>query len=178
MIDFYPFVVSLQESIHSYHQVSAKIDEKVLKLVAEKKRAVMYCIKDGFETFWNENNKNVERYSKNLAEVVLELHELQSLVCEKYEIIESTIQSLISCPLKEDVLNDKLKVIQEIIDDFSKKDVSNLHIWVPELNTQLEVIFAKRLETLVQEWVKEFVTFSLSEDSDSKSKYITEEMRL
>lgn len=44
LIDFYPFVVSLQESIHSYHQVSAKIDEKVLKLVAEKKRAVMLCI--------------------------------------------------------------------------------------------------------------------------------------
>ena len=34
LIDFYPFVVSLQESIHSYHQVSAKIDERVLKLVA------------------------------------------------------------------------------------------------------------------------------------------------
>jgi len=28
--------------------VSAKIDEKVLKLVAEKKRAVMHCIKEGF----------------------------------------------------------------------------------------------------------------------------------
>ena len=83
-MDFYPFVVSLQESIHSYHQVSAKIDEKVSKLVAEKKRAVMLCIKEGFETYWNENNKNVDKYSKNLAEVVLELHELQSLVCEKY----------------------------------------------------------------------------------------------
>ena len=45
LIDFYPFVVSLQESIHSYYQVSAKIDEKVLKLVAEKKRAVMHCMK-------------------------------------------------------------------------------------------------------------------------------------
>jgi len=44
LIDFYPFVVSLQESIRSYHQVSAKIDEKVIKLVAEKKRAVMNCI--------------------------------------------------------------------------------------------------------------------------------------
>lgn len=104
IIDFYPFVVSLQESIHSYYQVSAKIDEKVLKLVAEKKRAVMHCMKEGFETFWNENNRNVERYSKNLAEVVLELHELQSLVCDKYEIIESTVQSISSCPLKEEIL--------------------------------------------------------------------------
>lgn len=34
----------------------------------------MLCINEGFNTFWNENNKNVEKYSKNLAEVVLELH--------------------------------------------------------------------------------------------------------
>jgi hypothetical protein len=56
-----------------------------------------------------------------LAEVVLELQEMQSLVSEKYETIITTIQSLSNCPLKEDVLNEKLKVIQEIIDDFSKK---------------------------------------------------------
>ena len=56
---------------------------------------------------------------------------MQSLVSEKYETIITTIQSLASCPLTEEALNEKLKVIQEIIDDFSKKDVSNLHIWVP-----------------------------------------------
>ena len=89
--------------------------------MADKKTTVMKCIKEGFDTCWNENNKNVERYSKNLAEVVLDLHELQSLVCEKYEIISSTIQSFANCPLKEEVLSEKLKVIQEIIDDFSKR---------------------------------------------------------
>lgn len=67
LIEFYPFIVSLQESIRSYHQVSAKIDEKVLKLVAEKKKAVMMCIEEGFRTVWNENNRNVERYTRNLA---------------------------------------------------------------------------------------------------------------
>jgi hypothetical protein len=61
---------------------------------------------------------------------------------------------LSNCPLKEDVLNEKLKIIQEIIDDFSKKEVSNLHIWVPELNEQLEGIFAKRLDLLIKEWLK------------------------
>ena len=177
MIDFYPFVVSLQESIHSYHQVSAKIDERIAKLVAEKKRGVMHCINEGFATFWNENNRNVERYSKNLAEVVLELHELQSLVSEKYEIIGATIQSLATCPLKEEVLADKLKLIQEIIDDFSKREVSNLHVWVPELNAQLEGIFAKRLEGLVKEWVKEFTTFVPSEEQEGL-QYVTEGMRL
>jgi hypothetical protein len=53
LIEFYPFIVSLQESIRSYHQVSAKINEKVIKLVAEKKKAVMMCIEEGFRTVWN-----------------------------------------------------------------------------------------------------------------------------
>jgi hypothetical protein len=59
LIEFYPFVVSLQESVHSYHQVSAKIDEKIIKLVADKKRAVMLCIEEGFKNNWNENNRHV-----------------------------------------------------------------------------------------------------------------------
>ena len=53
LIEFYPFIVSLQESIRAYHQVSAKINEKVIKLVAEKKKAVMMCIEEGFRTVWN-----------------------------------------------------------------------------------------------------------------------------
>lgn len=52
-IELYPNVVSLKESIHSYYQVSAKIDQKILKLVAEKKKRVMQCIDEGFHITWN-----------------------------------------------------------------------------------------------------------------------------
>lgn len=40
----------------------------------------MLAIDDGFKSNWNESSKMVEKYSKNLAEVVLELSELQTLV--------------------------------------------------------------------------------------------------
>lgn len=104
---------------------------------------------------------------------------MQSLVCDKYEIITSTIQSLATCPLKEEVLSEKLKVIQEIIDEFSKREVSNLHIWVPELNTHLEGIFVKRLEVLIKEWVNEFISFTNSEEQEeNKFVFVTEGMRL
>lgn len=154
LIEFYPFVVSLQESIHSYHQVSAKIDQRILKLVAEKKKGVMSCIEDGFRTNWKENTRDVQKYSKNLAEMVLDLHELQSFVSEKYETINAIIQSFITCPMSSEIFAEKLKAIQEIIDDFSLKQVSNLHVWVPDLNATLEGIFAKRLEILVTQWIQ------------------------
>lgn len=59
LIEYYPLVVSLQESIYSYLQVTAKIDEKALKLLAEKKKSVMSAIDDGFRTNWNESSKMV-----------------------------------------------------------------------------------------------------------------------
>lgn len=50
---------------------------------------------------------------------------------------------------------------------------------MPELNTTLEGIFAKRLETLIKEWVNEFVNFTNSDDQeDNKFHFVTEGMRL
>jgi len=47
------------------------------------------------------------------------------------------------------------------------------------LNTQLEAIFAKRLEVLIQEWIKEFTSYLNNEDQeDLKFNFVTEGMRL
>jgi hypothetical protein len=40
----------------------------------------------------------------------------------------------------------------------------------------LEIIFAKRLDLLIKEWLKEFTSFSVQEDN-SGSKWIEEGMR-
>jgi hypothetical protein len=71
LIENYPFVVLLQESIFSYQQVSAKIDNKIAKLLAEKKRLVMKAIDDGFCISWNDTTRAVSEYAKNLAAIVL-----------------------------------------------------------------------------------------------------------
>ena len=80
LLEHYPHVVSLEGSIYSYHQVSAKIDDRIMKLLAEKKKNVMTALEDGFKVTWKESLRMIDKYSKSLAEVVLELHELQSLV--------------------------------------------------------------------------------------------------
>ena len=63
--------MSLQESIYSYHQVSAKIDDKIMKLLAEKKKSVMIALEEGFKANWKESIRLIDKYCKNLAEVVL-----------------------------------------------------------------------------------------------------------
>lgn len=144
--------------------------------MADKKKSVMSAIDDGFKSNWSESSKMVEKYSKNLAEVVLELNEMQALVSEKCEIINTVIQSFTTCPVKSEVLSEKLTSIQDIINDFNRREVSNLHVWVPELNEQLEKIFAKRLETLIDEWITEFKTYKEVEDQES-AKHLEEGMR-
>jgi len=42
-----------------------------------------------------------------------------------------------------------LKEIQKIIGDFDLDDLSNLEVWVAELNEKIESILVKRLETLL-----------------------------
>lgn len=96
--EMYPFAVSLQESIHSYNQISAKIDDKVGKLVAESKKTVMNLITEGFTQSWGEKTV-VDKFSKSVAESVLSLHELVSTVSEKSEYINSVVQTLNTCPL-------------------------------------------------------------------------------
>ena len=98
------------------------------------------------------------------------------MVTEKSEYITSIMQTFNTCPLEADVLHDKMRSIQEVIDEFNLKDVSNLHLWVPDLNKQLENIFVKRLESLIKEWVAEFVAFKELDDEE-KHKLINEPTR-
>ena len=73
-----------------------------MKLLAEKKKSVMACLDDLFKANWKEGTRSIDKHSKNLAEVVLELHDMQVLVSEKYETIITTIQSMANCPMKQD----------------------------------------------------------------------------
>lgn len=118
----------------------------------------MNSIAEGFHTNWGEKIV-LDRFSKTMAEYILNLHELVTMVTEKSEFINSVMQTFNTCPLESEVLNEKLKSIQDVIDEFNLKEVSNLHLWVPELNKQLEGIFMKRLETLIRDWISEFINF-------------------
>jgi hypothetical protein len=60
---------------------------------------------------------------------------MESFVNENSEVIGKTIHEFNTCPILESpVLAEKLAKIQEIINSFNIRCVSNLNVWVPELN--------------------------------------------
>lgn len=49
----YPYAVSLQESIHSYNQISSKIDEKMTPLVANYRWDIHTTLEKGMNNTWS-----------------------------------------------------------------------------------------------------------------------------
>ena len=57
-------------------------------------------------------------------------------------------------------MQEKLNLIQRILDDFNFNDYSNLTFWVEDLDVQIRAILIKRLEDYVQLWINEFNKYS------------------
>jgi len=61
-----------------------------------------------------------------------------------------------------EMMQEKLNLIQRILDDFNFNDYSNLIFWVEDLEERIRAILIKRLEDYVQIWINEFNKYSES----------------
>ena len=154
----YPNALSLQDSLRTFNMISSKIDDRLSKLVASHRREVLTTITTGASITWSFKH-HLPKYVKLLADKVNALEDVVNNLNEKIEQIYSIMTTLNTCPLDSASLNEKLKTIQGIVDDFSLLDVSNLHLWVPELDVKIEAILSKRLTEHINIWIKNFETF-------------------
>jgi dynein heavy chain 1, cytosolic len=81
---------------------------------------------------------------------------------EKTQLIEDYLTQLSTCPIVREVMQEKLNLIQRILDDFNFNDYSNLIFWVEDLEERIRAILIKRLEDYVQVWINEFNKYSES----------------
>jgi hypothetical protein len=68
----YPSAVALQESLHTYMQISSQLTDKSAKLVAHLRRDVQTIIVQGFNYLWTHKTQ-IWPYVKKFADKVLEL---------------------------------------------------------------------------------------------------------
>jgi methyltransferase-like protein len=72
----YPSVLALQESLHTYNQISSQMTENSAKIVARLRRDVQNIIVQGFNYLWTHKTHHktqIQGYVKKLADKVLEL---------------------------------------------------------------------------------------------------------
>jgi dynein heavy chain 1 len=147
--------VSLRESIYLFSQIISRLDSKISLLMAEANNNVLKTLKKGVDMLWS-NTDSFIYLQQTVAESVLGLHELVTLVLEKNEQNEGILMTLPSCPLEHNLLREKLASIQSVIYSFHLKRASNLSDWTRHLNEQIERHFLLRARQLIAAFVREF----------------------
>ena len=98
----------------------------------------------GLTTYWKSDPKT---YALKLLPKVIGFEESVNEVIHKTAYVQQLLDEIKDCETIQ--INEKLKEIQKIIGDFDLDDLSNLEVWVAELNEKIESILVKRLETLL-----------------------------
>lgn len=80
----------------------------------------------------------------------------------KVEQIQIFLNQIASSDLNKDSIQDKISGIQKIVDEIVEP--SNLHIWINEMDQKLESILVKKLEDIINIWIREFTNFSSIEN--------------
>ena len=143
-------------------------------LFAAKKNSAMKQLLNGLETPWR-LEQPLKKYARKVLVKVIAFEEEVNSVMQKTDLIKQLLEEMKDCPLNREEFESRLATIQKIIGDFDLEDLSNLTFWVARLNEKVEEILTKRLEELLQSWIKEFTNYA---DEDTESNLIKNSMVL
>lgn len=157
----YPLVCSVQETLRTFNYTNSRVTDRFAKLIAEKKNDAQRAMLEGTTIQWKSDVK-VQRFSEKIEIAVKKYEEAVQDAIEKTQLIEDYLTQLSTCPVERTVMQEKLNLIQRILDDFNFNDYSNLIIWVEELDERIRGILTRRLEEYVQIWINEFNKYTES----------------
>jgi len=146
---------SLKESIDLFNYMYTKIDHRIEKLLAKQLKDIQAKILSGCQLKWSDD-KNVPNYITELGDMINNIEDTASFIIEKTEEINTCLTTMKSCELDLDIFRSKILDIQKVLDEFSFKRYSNLHLWVKDLEISVEEVLTSRLKDLIETWLYEF----------------------
>ncbi|KAJ3439563.1 dynein heavy chain [Anaeramoeba flamelloides] len=150
----YPSAINLKASIKNYFFICNSLNRHIQPLISNYQSQVQQVIKDGCKLEWNDSNLNF--YVTNLAEKVRDFESKVDFLKNKYHEINEHLKELETCQLDQKIIQNILRAIQKIIDDFNPNDFSNLNQWVKELDQKIEKILIVKLKKCLSLWNKQF----------------------
>lgn len=96
-------------------------------------------------------------------ESIRKLETAVNMIQKKNTKINLILEQLKTSEFTTESLEKMIHTIQEVADDFSFNDMSNLHKWTDKFNDKIEIILAKRLDEMVQDWISEFSDYGSDE---------------
>ena len=77
-------------------------------------------------------------YAQKLLSTIISFEDAVNSIGQRTEYIFGLLEEIESCDLVKSELSDRLECIQRIISDFDLENLSNLTVWVDELNSKIE----------------------------------------
>ena len=146
------------DSLATFHLVNSKITPEMAILLAVKRKGLHSNLKSSDKVSWKDE-RNLESYCSKIASQVQDLEEAAHIVEHKLEKKDEILSQMLTCDFNHETFKKKLEEIQSITDDFIFNDYSNIGKWVSKLNSDIESIFIKRTEQIINEWIFEFENF-------------------
>ncbi len=177
MKKIYPHAISLQDSIRTFNQICTKIknENRIAKLIAKSKKEIQELIEINFNLKWGDLLK-LERFSKELSEKISLFEENVRDLVSKIDQIHIVFNQITKSELSKAIIHDKISQVQKIIDEID--NVSNIQIWISEMDTKLEAILTKKLEEVIEIWLKEFNNPSQNENQILIKEYTIYNVKL
>ncbi|KAK9454647.1 dynein heavy chain, N-terminal region 1-domain-containing protein [Dipodascopsis uninucleata] len=187
----YPFAMSLNNSIREFTQTMAIVSElkDAVILMNAYQNDVQSLISTGLKIRWESfvHSYDITTYTsvmgdrsygtdlgpvafvREFSSVVSCFHHKASIVSEVYFDISVHLESLKGCAYSYPSFNKILGAIQKLIDKLNLESFSNLHVWVNNLNQQVQAVLLHRLKDAVLQWTDAFEQSELLQIGGSKS---------
>lgn len=178
----YPYAISLMETVRTFSQVNSQVKDnaEVCTLLAGYQNEVHTLIMTGIPLRWESfvhaydihmkqssylpaggavpgrpESKHVQ-FVRKFAGAVSTLQNKATTLASVYEDVQKAKLELKSCNYDRDAFRNRLEVIQSAVDKLNLESYANLHIWVDEMNLQIEEILHTRLQHAISIWIHEF----------------------
>jgi len=161
--NYYPHAISLQDSIRTFNNTCAKIkqENRIAKLVAKGKKDIQELIGTNIAATWG-NVPKLERFSKELCERIAFFEDTVRDIIAKVDYIYTLFSQISKAEINRELIHEKISLVQKTIDEIS--EASNMQIWIAEMDNKLETILAKKLEEIIEKWIKEFISIGSMEN--------------
>ena len=152
----YPYAIALQESFRAFQNSCHKIknDPRIDKLVAKQKKDILTLISEKYTFNW-QNRPKIQEFTSSICDKVAVFEDTVSDLIIKVEQIDNYLSQIENAELNKEIIGEKIKNIQAILDDIT--ECSNMSLWIKEIDTKLQGLLIKKLEDCTQIWLKEFL---------------------
>ncbi|GAA6000808.1 hypothetical protein JCM10207_004669 [Rhodosporidiobolus poonsookiae] len=174
----YPYAVSLMETVRSYSQTVAKLQDnpEIAPLIATSYKKAQEQIAKGMSYSWehfvntfdsrslsyvagtgidNSGSKHTH-YVREFASIVSEFQDRTDHLIDLYGEISRTIDELTTCEYTAEAFSAHLASLQKTIDTLNLEGYANLDAWVADLDKKVEQALAQRLRNVIERWCGEF----------------------